>query len=335
MDEGYTWLKGIADRMKSEVAKGAAPGPERLTVRKMLEQFGYQRRSDGINNHIRNVLEEFMLRTNEDFTAAWPDSPITIELDSDAAGASAAPRTSDPTHRVSAFLDRKSPPASVKPESSLKEATTIMQMNHYSRLPVMKNEREVSGIVTWQSIGTRLALGLDCTYVRQCMQPAEVIPADTRLFDAVNKVAEHGYVLVRGEKNVITGIVTATDVAHLFEKLARPFLLIGEIEDHVRNLIQGKFTLDQLQAASGEERSIDGLADLTFGGYRRLLENKDNWKRLNLDIDRAEFIRHLDAVRKIRNEVVHFNPKGLNEVQLKTIRNVARFFDHLARMTSA
>ena len=208
MDEGYTWLKGIADRMKSEVAKGAAPGPERLTVRKMLEQFGYQRRSDGINNHIRNVLEEFMLRTNEDFTAAWPDSPITIELDSDAAGASAAPRTSDPTHRVSAFLDRKSPPASVKPESSLKEATTIMQMNHYSRLPVMKNEREVSGIVTWQSIGTRLALGLDCTYVRQCMQPAEVIPADTRLFDAVNKVAEHGYVLVRGEKNVITGIVT-------------------------------------------------------------------------------------------------------------------------------
>ena len=90
-----------------------------------------------------------------------------------------------------------------------------------------------------------------------------------------------------------------------------------------------------LQAASGEERAIDGLADLTFGGYRRLLENKDNWKRLNLDIDRAEFIRHLDAVRKIRNEVVHFNPKGLNEVQLKTIRNVARFFDHLARMTSA
>ena len=32
---------------------------------------------------------------------------------------------------------------------------------------------------------------------------------------------------------------------------------------------------------------------------------------------------------------MHFNPKGLNEVQLKTIRNVARFFDHLARMTSA
>ena len=210
-----------------------------------------------------------------------------------------------------------------------------MQMNHYSRLPVMRNEREVAGIVTWQSIGTRLALGLDCTYVRQCMQPAEVIPADTRLFDAVHKVAEHGYVLVRGETNVITGIVTATDVAHLFEKLARPFLLIGEIEDHVRNLIRGKFTLDQLQTASGEERSVDGLADLTFGGYRRLLENKDNWDRLNLDIDRAEFVRHLDAVREIRNEVVHFNPKGLNEIQRKSIRNLARFFDHLARMTSA
>ena len=334
MDAGYNWLKSIAERMNRDAAKGTAPRPERLTVRELLAKFDYQRRGDWINNHIRNGLEQFKLRTDQDVAVAWVDSPITIELDSDASAASAGSRTSDPTHRVSAFLDGKSPPASVKPESLLKEATTIMQMNHYSRLPVMRNEREVSGIVTWQSIGTRLALGLDCTYVRQCMQPAEVISADTRLFDAVHKVAEHGYVLVRSEKNIVIGIVTATDVAHLFEKLARPFLLIGEIENHVRNLIHGKFTLDQLQAASGDERSIEGSDDLTFGAYYRLLGNKDNWERLNLDIDREEFIRHLDAVREIRNEIAHFNPRGLDELQRKTIRNIARFFDHLARMTA-
>ena len=201
---GYTWLKSIADRMKDDVAKGRAPRPEHLTVRELFQRFGYARRGARINDHIRSGLEEFKLRSNEDFTVAGPDSPITVELESTAA-ASPASDASGPTHRVSAFLEGKSPPASVKPDSSLKEAATIMQMNHYSRLPVMRHERDVSGIVTWQSIGTRLALGLECAYVRQCMQPAEVIPANTRLFDAVHKVAEHGYVLVRGEKNVITG----------------------------------------------------------------------------------------------------------------------------------
>ena len=335
MDAGYTWLKSVADRMKGDVAKGAAPRPEQLTVRELLAKFDYQRRSDWINNHIRNGLERFKLRTDQDVTSAWIDLPITIELDSDAPDASDTPHISDPTRRVGALPAANRPPANVKPESPLKEATTKMQMNGYSRLPVMKTDREVSGIVTWESIGTRLALGFDCTYVRQCMEPPEVIPADTRLFDAIRKVSEHGYVLVQGADKTVTGIVTATDLAHLFGELARPFLFIGEIEGHLRNLIHGKFTLDQLQAASGEERPIEGSADLTFGGYRRLLENKDNWERLNLDIDRAEFIRHLDAVRRIRNEVMHFNPEGLDGNQRKTIRNVARFFDHLARMTAA
>ena len=335
MDEGYTWLKGIADRMKSEVAKGAAPGPEQLTVRELLAKFDYQRRSDWINNHIRNGLERFKLRTDQDVTSAWIDLPITIELDSDTEGAPERPRTTDPTHRVSAFLEGKPPLLSVKPESLLKEATTIMQMNHYSRLPVMKNEWDVSGILTWKSIGECRALGIDCTYVQECMQPPEVISADTRLFDAIHKVAEHGQVLVRGKNNRIIGIVTATDVAKIFDDLARPFLLIGEIERHMRNLIHGKFTLDQLRAASVDGRPIQGLNDLTFAEYRGILGNKENWKRLNLDIHRQEFIRKLEAVQKIRNDVMHFNPKGLNDVQRKTLRNVARFFDHLARMTSA
>ena len=336
MDAGYTWLKSIADRMKDDVAKGRAPRPEHLTVRELFQRFGYARRGARINDHIRSGLEEFKLRSNEDFTVAGPDSPITVELESTAAAASPAPDASAPTHRVSAFLEGKSPPASVKPESPLKEAATIMQMNHYSRLPVMRNERDVSGIVTWQSIGTRLALGLECKYVRQCMlQPAEVIPENTRLFDAVDKVAEHGYVLVRGEKNVITGIVTATDVARLFEKLARPFLLIGEIERHLRILAHGKFTLDELRAASHQERSVERAADLTFGDYRRLLGNKDNWLRLNLAVDRAQFIHQLEDAGEIRNEVMHFNPKVLSDVKRNTIRNLARFFDNLARMTSA
>ena len=86
MDEGYQWLQSIADRMNGDVAKGAAPRPEQLTVRQLLQRFGYHRRGDLINSHIRNGLEKFKLRTDQDVTVAWLDSPITIELDSDATG---------------------------------------------------------------------------------------------------------------------------------------------------------------------------------------------------------------------------------------------------------
>ena len=335
---GYKWLESIADRMKSEIDKGMAPEPERLTVRQLLDRFGYERLSAGINNHIRVGMKQFGLCANPDFTLELElESPIAIGLDADAAGAPRPPRAADPTRRVGQLDAARRTPVSVKPDSPLAEATTKMQMHGYSRLPVMRTERDVSGMLTWESIGARTALGLKPTHVRDCMEqaPAQVIPDDTRLFDAISQVSKHGYVLVRAGDRTIAGIVTAKDVAGIFRKLARPFLLIGEIEGHLRNLVHGKFTLGQLRTASGAERPIEGPADLTFGGYKRLLENEENWKRLQLGIDRREFIRHLDAVREIRNEVMHFNPDGLDDDKRQTILNAARFFDQLARLTAA
>ncbi len=335
MYEGYEWLESIAERMKREVEQGAAPGTERLTVRELLRKFGYQRRSEGINNHIRNGLERFGLRTNFDVTVPWLDSSITIELDSATPGASGTPPPSDPTYRVSMIPAANHKPDSVKPQSYLTVATTTMQMNGYSRLPVMRDERNVSGIVTWELIGTRLALGRDCTYVHQCMEPAEVIPDTTRLFDAIGIVTKHGYVLVRNEKQIITGIVTATDLTDQLGQFAAPFLFVGEIEGHLRNLIHGKFMLDQLQAASKQEGPIQGSSDLTFGGFCRLLENNANWERLDLAIDRRKFIENLHSVREMRNDVMHFNPDGIDENHRKTLRSVARFFDKLAQTMAA
>ena len=62
MDEGYKWLESIAERMKGAVEKGAAPGTECMTVHELLGKFRYERRSEWINNHIRNGLERFSLK---------------------------------------------------------------------------------------------------------------------------------------------------------------------------------------------------------------------------------------------------------------------------------
>ena len=328
MDEGYQWLKSVADQMQGDVAKGAAPKPERLTVRELLRRFNCKRRSKWINAHIGRGLREFKLRTDPDFKAPSLNFQIAIEL----VPQSSEP-PSDPTRRIGTLSAANKRLTSIKPESPLKEATARMLMKDYSQLPVMKTDRDVEGIVSWQSIGTHRAMGQECGNVRQCMEHPEVVPSDARLFDAIRKVGEHGYVLVQRKDKTIAGIVTAMDVLELLSRLAGPFLFVGEIEEHLRNLVRGKFTLDQLRAASGHDQPIEGLTDLTFGGYCRLLENKENWGTLKLNIHRKEFVNNLETVRRIRNAIMHFDPDGLAEDDRQTIRRLARFFDKLAGIT--
>lgn len=165
-------------RLAGAFARGAAPDPKRLTVRQLLQRFGYQKRGDWINNHIRNGLERFKLRTDQDFTIAWLDSPVVIELDSPR-----TPRPSDPTRRVGALDAANRKPVSVSPDGALSEATTKMRMNGYSRLPVMRNERDVKGMVTWESIGARMALGVACAHVRDCV---------ARFFDQLARMTAGG-----------------------------------------------------------------------------------------------------------------------------------------------
>ena len=331
MIEGYQWLEDIAKSMNAARDNGAAPTPTQLTVRDLLGQFGYLRRGSLINSEIFNGLEKYHLSTEPDFTTAWIDSLITVCLDSDRVDTSKIHAMSDPTPRIESLEAANKRPISVSPDNSLDTATTIMQLNDYSQLPVVTSEHNVKGIISWESIGARLSLGCKCEYVRDCMDPAKEMRVDAPLLDAIPTIAEDGYVLVRGMDNTITGIVTASDLSLQFMQLTGPFLLVGEIEGHLRHLIHGKFKVEQLRSAASSEgeRPIEGSGDLTFGDYCRLLESKNNWKVLGLNIDRSKFVTHLDEVRKIRNDVMHFNPDGLSEDQARKLRDMARFFREL------
>ena len=333
MDQGYQWLETIAAQMKDAIENGAAPTPEQLTVRELLNKFGSHKLGDQITSSIRNGLEKYGLIINQDFEDGCIDSPITITLDSDASEPTKPHYISDLTHHIRSLKAANKRPMRVKPDNLLKVATTIMQINNYSQLPVMTSERDVKGVITWKSIGARLSLGRECEQVRQCMDPAIELPSNTPLFEAIAPIAEHGYVLVRGEDKVITGIITAADISFQFMQLAGPFLVIGGIERHLRHLIRNKFTLEQLRKASDSKNKchIKGPNNLTLGGYCRLLENEGNWERLNLNIERTEFINHLHEVRDIRNSVMHFNPDGLSEDETRKLRDIARFFENLVR----
>lgn len=335
---GDKWLTEIAQRMKDEFENDNAETPERLTVRELIGKYGFLRRRDWINNRIQNRLDELDLVAVPDFTNQWLDTTIAIELDPEITGGPSHGERPDPTRRVYSLEAAHNKPTCVKSGDKLNVATALMLLRDYSQLPVMDNDHDVKGIISWQSIGARLALERECEYVHQCMEPAVQIPKveipkEAPLFEAISIIAEQGYVLVRDRvaKNTISGIVTATDLSNQFALLAEPFLRIGEIEGHLRNLIHRKFTLEELkEAAIGDK--IEGSSDLTLGDYQQLLGRPEHWERLKLNIDRRKFVKHLDRVREIRNELMHFTSDGISDEDMQLLRDVARFFDDLVRM---
>jgi CBS domain-containing protein len=326
------------------------------TIREFLGWFDAQRRGYWIVQSIRSALDKTKLTTEPDFEAAYIDSPIRFALmvaeqtkseielpevieptgTGTVPGAlSEAPSYGDPTYRISKLAAANRVPVAVAPDSTLQEAVTIMLANDFSQLPVMTGERDVKGVISWSSIGGRLALGKNGALVREHMEPHQEMRAESSLFQAINTVGQHQYVLIRGKDNRIKGIVTASDLSLQFQQLAEPFLLLGEIENHIRRILDGRFSAAELTNArdpADGDREVKSVADLTFGAYIRLLENPERWKQVGLPIDRGTFIKQLDRVRSIRNDVMHFDPDGIPPTDLERLREFAGFLQRLTAL---
>lgn len=136
----------------------------------------------------------------------------------------------------------------------------------------------------------------------------------------------------------VTGIVTNADLAAQFHQLGEPFLLLGEIDNYLRRLIDGCFSMAELAEVrdfAGAERNIESVADLTFGEYVRLFRAPDRWDKTGLNLDRNAFTKRLDRIREIRNDVMHYDPDGISEEDLGALRDFVVFMQKLQRLSAS
>ncbi len=84
-----------------------------------------------------------------------------------------------------------------------------------------------------------------------------------------------------------------------------------------------------------ESDQIGGSADLTFGEYCRLLEEPDRWRQSGIRASRKEFITRLERVREIRNDVMHFDPDGLDPEDVLLLQQTTRFVESLTQASEA
>lgn len=257
-----------------------------------------------------------------------PIAPAVIPTDNQA-------ELLDPTPRLGTLDAAHAKPLCVKRDAKVREAVTLMVQHDFSQLPVMQNSRDVDGLISWKSIAEASKVhNKECTFVRECMDiDVEILKHDAPLWKAIRTIAEKDVVLVRNAAKEIIGLVTTYDIAVKYHSLAEPFLLLGEIENNLRQLItRARYPQSVLEAAKDPkdtDRKIRGVSDLTLAEYIRLLQEPENWKSIGYNLSRKSFLADLDDVRKIRNEVMHFHPDPLTNEQLGSLRRVANMMRSL------
>jgi CBS domain-containing protein len=339
--------------IRDNLREGRAVPP--ITVRDLLSWFDAMRRGFWVVTQIKSELRQFSLKTEPDFEEIWIDDSINFALvPDDTSKIDDASDTQigtnqieestirspditrwlikDPTYRVSRLQAANQDITSIHPGGTLSEVVTLLLSKSTSQLPVMTNERNVKGIITWKSIGLKLSLGVNAAIASELMEPHKEIRFDDSIFDAIPIIVENGYVLIRSKDERISGILTANDLSLQFRKLTEPFLLLSEIENLVRNMIGNRYSKTELVSACDpdvEGRQIEGVGDMTFGEYIRLLQNPDRWNQLYVKVDRKIFCSNLDRIRQIRNDVMHFDTDGITDEELQQLRDFASFMKQL------
>ena len=323
----------------AEIADGlrtgrASPAP---TVRELLAMVGAQRRGPGVVATIRELLADNGLVTEPDFEGAYVDSHMRFALANaavhvDELAADGLERYADPTYRISKFAAANRPPERVTPDDSLRSAMTKMDLSGVPHVPVMTTEWEVKGVLSVKDVMSRWESARPDSPVREFMNPyAEIVDSTASMFNVLSRLREHEYILVRGPDRRVVGSITAADMVRQFREMTEPFLLLSEIEHHVRGLIEPCFAAEELQeiCSRDDSRLLDSVDKMTFGEYVFLLEHPENWARLSLETDGAAVMEHMRRVNLIRNRVMHFDPDGIAPDDLEELRAFSGFLQRL------
>lgn len=216
-------------------------------------------------------------------------------------------------------------PLMANPADDLASALTKMQLHDYSQLVVGTGERSIKGVISYRSIANQQLHGTP-KKVADCIESVPEVTLDEPLLDVVARFQRHDCVLVFDETKKLSGIVTPADIAREFHGMTAPFLVIGEVETHLRWLIDRALDLSKVTFSAAPPPAAGELpskaSDLTMGELERILENPEYWSKVGMTYDRVEFCKALGDMRKLRNETMHFGDP-LSQDELAKLRNFA------------
>ncbi|HCT94324.1 MAG: XRE family transcriptional regulator [Bacteroidetes bacterium GWE2_39_28] len=295
----------------------------KITPRELINAFGCEKRTSGNRAYINKYLQDNQLETFPDYMNAWIDGEIVLRHKKRAKSKSGA----DPIQRIKILSAANKEPITVTRDAELVEATTLMMLHNYSQLPVISSPKTLVGFISWGTIGSKISNGVQSDKISDYYsKDIAVIDYEKPLLEAIKIIIDKEFAVIQKSDKTISGIVTIADISEQFVTITEPFLLLEQIENHIRQVLDGKFLLDELIdfcKNGDQERKLEHIDDLTFGDYIRIIEKPEHWEKLNLSLDRSHFIKQLEKVRNIRNDIMHFNPEGITESQRVDLTKMA------------
>ncbi|MEU6749391.1 CBS domain-containing protein [Spirillospora sp. NPDC046719] len=304
----------------------------KLTIRSLLEHWGWERRTGAVVSEIKADLADKGLTTRPPFTEGSVGDEITLvpmatEPGSGAEtedGAGDTEDVSEPEHMTLRLGNLPAPLVSVPSTATLMVAKTLMLKHQFSQLAVIDDETMFHGAVSWESIGKAHIASADPT-LQEATVSALVVDHDALLLDQIGAIYDRGFIFVRNaDRKRVTGIITASDLTRQFGTLARPFVLVEEAENRLRRAADQVFSVEELrEAVSPHMRTrVHQAADLTFGNYGHLLRDPQRWSKVGWSIDRSEFLDVLEEVRRVRNELMHFATDELSQEKYQALNGL-------------
>ncbi|WEV24875.1 CBS domain-containing protein [Streptomyces sp. 71268] len=334
-------------KLFEEVRRRSADEPLTLSVRDFLAVWSLPRRYPAAVEQIQNDLDVRGLVTVPPFTEGSLESQIAVVAggaEPDEAGTSAMTRLTgttslsavvqnaadaaghladeDPTartvaYRVSNLDSANRMPECVRVGDSLGTAMTLMVLRDYSQLPVLDADGRLRGVVSWESIGRARMADPGADLAAATVRAQEADRSDD-LLDWIGTIQKSGYVLVRDHDHKVCGLITDSDLTVQFGTRVRPFVLVEEIEQRLRRIVDRSIPIERIRAVVPRHRAsrVNSAANLTFGAYGHLFKVPENWSALGWAIDKEHFLSALEDCRNFRNGLMHFSPDPVTDDQL-------------------
>lgn len=301
----------------------------KMSPRQLLQMFNSYKRTPGNIAYINNELQSHNLITEPDYTTIWFDDKIILRHKDTAK----TKLDGNSILTIGILPSANKPPIVINRDAKISEAITLMMLHKYSQLPVVGN-KTVEGIISWESIGRNMMNGIQSDGVKDFLNKnIKVLSKDTPLLDSIKIVLENELVLVENKDKSLSGIITLADISSQFFISTEPFLLLEQIEKSIRLLLSEKILQEDLKKCCKDgEREPKYIDDLTFGQYIRLIENPEIWRKLDLKMDRAILRNKLEDIRSVRNDIMHFNPEGITDEQMQSLKDMTSLVTELVKI---
>lgn len=329
------------ERIASSLAALAESGLS-LSVRDFIIIWRSKGRGTQVVDAIRRDLKSLQLTTEPPFEYGTLDSLISVvplqgEISRDRSRFSTAQSSASPTTEIdeNAILHVGQIPSalggitSLPMGASIGRAQTLMIRHDYSQLAVTSND-ELIGVVSWESIA-QTALKKSIRTLAECMFAPITLGQDADLLASLPIIVAANFVVVLDPKGSPSGLVTTADLASQFDRLARPFLMVGECERELRSLLDRYISAEDLYVLTRyKDPAMPGASAMTIGDIKKVFSHDDHWKKIGLRLSQNAFIEWLEVVRRLRNDIAHFNQDDESLTPaLAEVKNLTQFLRRL------